>query len=527
MGFLGRSKATTKPTAATPAAQGNVTKSGAVPHRPTTEILQAIVNEWNEEGAREKKFELTYERSDFLNLLNGGRCVVLGRKGSGKTVALSYVEKAIAACNPGHSLHSSLSSKEAAKPVYVTIDLSTVSLNALSQARNEPLHFWMNMIHGAGLKALSSIGSPGATTTYYLGELIQMIGGVRGKAFGVDFELTDGGGWEVKAGRTKAALSLVAAAIQAPIKIFIGIDKLDTTLKPGMTADENKTYNEILTGLFQAVSVISDQGESAFGRKLTLLPIVSMRSDLTTRVLRADSHKWVGDMAVKLSWGEVAIQEMLAHRLGIATGLVEEHYKKSGSIDTSRWFIDNWESIFDSKGIHDDFEPGGGIQRRKFEFVATRTMGSPRDYTVQIANYAARSLKHGGHRISKEIMALALPEYAKSTLNRVRSESVGLDRDIPTAIADLKVLVNSVRADKRRFTHGEITKALGVASGDRILHYLYRLDVIGNINASAGKSGYRFCYMEPEADEPQLLLAGSTETNISLHPTVWRGLRNA
>src|SRR5689334_13264530 len=121
--------------------------------RMPSEIMRAIVEEWNEEGAKENGV-LTYERSDFKDLLNGKKSVVLGRKGDGKTVTLHHVESAVAKCAAGRMLHPSFVVAEASKPVYIKLDVSTVTLKALKGAREEAQHFWFNMIYGAALKRL-------------------------------------------------------------------------------------------------------------------------------------------------------------------------------------------------------------------------------------------------------------------------------------------------------------------------------------------------------------------------------------
>jgi hypothetical protein len=81
---------------------------------------------------------------------------------------------------------------------------------------------------------------------------------------------------------------------------------------------------------------------------------------------------------------------------------------------------------------------------------------------------AAGSLQVGGHLISKEVMKDALADFAKSTLDRIRSEPVGGVPNIQTYLDRLKDLVN----DKRRFLQGEITGALKVGTGAPILRDL-------------------------------------------------------
>lgn len=497
--------------------------------------MSAIESSWKEEGASERNQKLTFERREFKDLLNGNKAFVIGRKGSGKTVALTYVERAVLACKAGQRLHPSFLEVETHKPIYIKLDASEISLKPLTGVAMEAAQvngYWRNMIYGAVLKHLVNFsadldaGLVGAT--YYLGELFESFvsAGFHAKAFGVEIRLgSQAENWSTRAHRTLEALKRLAAHVAGPRKVFIAIDKLDGTLSDAMSPELHATYNEVLAGVMDAVAYIAGSGASLLGPKLRLLPIVSMRSDLMRRISRADSHKWFGDdLSVNLNWSEGEIKEMLAHRLAIATGLRREAYRNpAGSVDIGKWFSANWDAVFDKGVIDDDYEPNGSRQRTKFDFVVSRTMDSPRDYTVQIATYAQYSNRHGGGLITKDIMQDCLAPYAHSTLSRVASEAVGSVPDIRERFKQIGGLLSEVRGNRRHFRQGEVTKALRVPTGDKLLNELFLLNVLGNFVQREEGHRYRFAYKEIGAYAPGLNLS----SDIVFHPTVYRGLRTA
>jgi hypothetical protein len=95
-------------------------------------------------------------------------------------------------------------------------------------------------------------------------------------------------------------------------------------------------------------------------------PIVVFRDDIYESLPPGRSSKW-GDIKVELKWDLPTIQRLLAFR--IARAFDENMSQEEPS------FSAEWERLFSPTLV-----PDGTKQVEKFDFIAARTLGRPRDY---------------------------------------------------------------------------------------------------------------------------------------------------
>jgi hypothetical protein len=464
--------------------------------------LLAAVSQWRQEAAQEDAKYL-YERPDFHDLLTGEKFIVSGRKGAGKTATLNYIDRH---CRATGIPHRHLSSR----------DLDFQALEDLSRNPAQAEGFWREVILSTAIELLNET---------YLRD--QELGFVAMAARTVseivsylkenDFNISYKGltlikpksmNWQDRAIASKRFLDQLAPRLPHDAKIFITFDRLDTAFRYDATLGQMTAYLRLVEALLSATQAIHEI--NPFGARVSVIPIVLIRSDILALVANNDKTKWKDD-TIELVWSPGEIRLLLAHRISADLG--------DSSIDHSD-FAANWDKLFERFTIKDRYE--NGREKSSFEWIEFRTTWSPRDYIFYLRECARFSHQHGEKRISFDRMVFTEFNYSSYFRSQLSDEGLPHVPDIRNHLEQLSKLAKD-HPRKRNFTFDEFLGALGLPDNQTgsVLDTLYQLNAIGNlVDGTTGHSHnrYKFKYKD------KFFGALDKHGDIVFHPGLHRSL---
>jgi hypothetical protein len=430
-----------------------------------SDLLRAI-SLWRQEAAQEHEKYL-YERDDFGELLSGTKFIVSGRKGSGKTATLNYIDRR---CRKAHIPHRHLSAR----------DLDFQSLRELSKNPAQAEGFWREVILSTAIALLNEthlrdteLGFV-ATATRTVSEIVSYL---KEKDFNISYKgLTlikpKSMNWQDRAFASKRFLQDLAAKISQSVDIVITFDRLDASFRHDATEEDMTSYLRLVEALLSATQAIHES--NPFGGRIRVLPIVLVRSDILARVANNDKTKWK-DVTIDLVWSPGEIRQLLAHRISVDSGLDGTNFNA------------NWLAVFEKITLKDRYD--SGREKSSFEWMELRTTWCPRDYIFYVRECAKFAQQQGDDRISFDRLVFTEFNYSSYVRDQLMDEGQPHLPDLHSRLEQLSRLAKD-HPQKRKFALEEFVTAFELPE-DRVrqlLDSLYQLNAIGNL--SEGASGY-------------------------------------
>lgn len=445
-------------------------------------ILRAISSEWKRDAIKERS-KYFYDDGEIIQLTNGEKYFVIGRKGAGKMAIADYLNninapnifsKKISFKNfPFNELYSFINDNYTSPNQYITIwkyvIYSTVcTLLAQNEHIDSAISIKLKKLYGDNTeKRLNKLIEKWTATSFSLEVLGVGGSGERSRA--------ETPSWVEKA----EILEDVVVKYSDGAKYFILIDELDENYTVFPNEEDKKRYFDLITSLFKAIQDI----KNTLYEETQIYPIVFLREDIFNLIVDPDKNKW-HDYIINLNWDIAKIRNMLKHRLSIVCRI---RFKA---------FDDAWTFIFLDETI------SIGNRREKsvstFDYISRLAQLRPRDYIEYIRECAELALKRGESKISGQIVRSNNKDFSNYLLNEIRDEAHSALPEFDNVIALLPIIRKQV------FSSDEFKRAYNTAlengnlsttkSSETILERLFEYDVIGNAPKMRGKAVFRYEY---------------------------------
>jgi hypothetical protein len=319
----------------------------------------------------EAKFENTeryfYEFAAVERLINGERCFVIGRKGTGKTAISEHIlklanhekfsEKLTFKNFPFNELYSRPNTQFTMPNQYITlwkyIICSFVCRLMSTNARIDPeITTLLNELYAADAKT----------------NLQRMIHRWTASEFSIS---AFGSGAKISKSKQAASNSWIdrCDVLEDIIRnysddsvYYIIFDELDEDYKDMVENYGKSEYLSLITSLFKAVMNIREMLGS-----LKIYPIVFLRDDIYDLVQDSDKNKW-NDFRIDLEWKREHIQSLLSFRLSRA----------ADPLGKTMPFQTAWHTAFSFDTVRFGFQQKKRIE--SFDYIARSTLMRPRDF---------------------------------------------------------------------------------------------------------------------------------------------------
>lgn len=444
-------------------------------------LLDEISKRWKLDAMQESSAYF-YNIQEAAEILNGEKCFVIGRKGSGKTAIVGYVDN-LADSNiftrkmsfknfPFNILYQLSNEKYTIPNQYITIwkfiIYSTVCrLIIKNEAIDANFRLKLVKIYGNDPnKSLEQLIEHWTTKEFSLQIL--------GTGFGINGEKA--GTKEVSWFDKTDLLEELLLKYLDESKYYILFDELDEDYRAFATQEEKTQYIYLLTGLLKAVQNI----RGVFRSQNNLYPVVFLRNDIFSMIRDPDKNKW-SDFIIELEWNQEKIKNMLTHRLGVA--LSEE--KKN--------FNELWYYLFQNAQVSMGHEASRKMDA--FSYIARSTQMRPRDFIKYLQECATIAKSRNTNYIYSDIIKEADDAFSEYLKGEIIDE---IHVEMPE-INEVLAIFSQIR--KQTFNPSEFTVAYNefVHKGkiidrgaENTLILLFDVNVIGNQPTMKGKTIFKY-----------------------------------
>ena len=438
------------------------------------EILKSIADNWKLDAKLEKKDRYFFYIEEYDKIVNGNKCYVIGRKGSGKS---AICEKIISSNND--IFHATkLSFKN-----YPFNELYGLN-NSKYTPPNQYITLWKYIIYSSVCKLLCDSK---LIDKKIKGELLKLypknntsqplartITQWTSAEFGIEFF---GSGGKITFNRdiSDSKLSwLEKVNLLEDILLkycdtssyMIVFDELDEDYRSFINNTEATAYINLLTSLFKAVQDIQAVFENTDKK---IKPIVFLRDDIYSLIKDSDKNKW-RDYKIEIEWNTEKIKNMLAHRI-----LCDANIKEYSCFD------DAWAMI-----VSNDFITYGTNNKNRcsiFDYITKSTLLRPRDYIRYIQACAIDALDRNLDLIRYHTVKYVDRDFSNYLKDEITDELFPI---IPEIEVIYQIISNqrkwNIRTDDfvAEYNKYVTTGSLTERNVDKVLDTLFNFSVIGN-----------------------------------------------
>lgn len=442
-------------------------------------LLEIIDKEWKLDAKSELPGKYFYKYDEVKNILEGNRCFVIGRKGSGKTAICEYIiskndyqhfaQKLSFKNFPFNQLYKQEDTSYNKPNQYITIwkyliyckvcEMMRDNVQVDSSARNELIKLFPP-------QTISNLRKDFQRMMMTSGRLNCLSFGI-----GVGFTPVEDGEERPSFIEGVDILEnfIINYADDSPY--FIIFDELDedyssATSKP----EERDKYFMLLTSLLKAVQDV----KSIFLRAgKNIRPIVFLRDDIYRQIQDSDKNKW-RDFLMDIKWDLPELKRMVGFRLA-----------KDLSLDPKEFpFEMVWEHLVHNTSI--------GYGRRKgksvdlFEYISYSTLLRPRDFISFITLCCREAIRRRDDKISLEVIRYVDREFSNYFLGEFKDELMPLIPDLDSIFTLMSGMHKQVipQVDFRTQLSSLISKRglgeLGL-SASYVTEQLFQFSIIGNL----------------------------------------------
>jgi Cdc6-like AAA superfamily ATPase len=447
-------------------------------------LLLTEITKWKLESKLENNARYFFLISDLFQLLNGEKCYVIGRKGTGKTAIAEYILQRYSFDHfatkltfknfPFNELYKLADNNFTYPNQYITawkyIIYSTI---ARMMARNSNIDSDLRN-HLVKLYPDDQIDSlPKAITRWTNAKFkISFLGS--GAEIGLERKDPENdSSWIDKVNILENILYKYLDKSQ----YFIVFDELDEDYN---SSESNKDYMALLTGLFKAAQDI----KSIFGyRAFNVLPLIFIRDDIFKQIRDPDKTKWL-DLSLQLTWTVHDLKQMLAFRLSRARDPFCEPLA----------FNEVWNEVVSAQYI-----PTSQGNKDVFAYISEKTFLRPRDYVQYLKCCAQVCVNLHRNKIDASIVKKVDNDFSNWFRNEMEDEIYGMLPDVE-AIFNMISHIRKIIFSFQEFSDAyvQLVKQKKVTARDLhdVLDILFNFSVIGNHTRSNARI---FRYLSPES----------------------------
>lgn len=453
----------------------------------TQKFYDEIINNWSVEAKKENQAYF-YNIQEVNIIAEGRKSFIIGRKGSGKTAIAQYL---YGICQYG-VFSEKLSFKNF--PFNILYSLENQREYTLP---NQYISIWKYLIYSYICKKMIVNESVNLEVRNKLTKLYgyssseslnRLIGKWTSKSFGAEI-LAVGFNYEREEKKKEVTWIDAIEILQQVIldycddaNYFIIFDELDEDYKNFSSEKESSNYKCMLTSLFKAVQDIRSVFDPTHKH---VFPVVFLRSDIYAKINDSDKNKWRESM-IDLEWSSAQIQNMLAHRLCVASN--------SPAMD----FKTIWNKVFESNMVK-----MGNRQMREmdiFSYIERSTEMRPRDFV----QYVKECVILANDRLEKPISPQTVKEADDNFSEYLKGETIDELFAVIPEIDEILGLLSTIRKQRFRFEVFEREYNVLVNRGiihkrdiKNILLTLFDAGVIGNQPTMRGQTIFRFSKKMP------------------------------
>ena len=434
-------------------------------------LLKEIAN-WKLDAKLEDSSRYFYYQDFVKQLVNGEKCYVIGRKGTGKTAISEYLSKLydvgiftrkLSFKNfPFNVLYSHSDNQFTFPNQYITIwkyiILSEIAQLMLQNQNIAPLvHEELGRIYSDDLerKLANSINK------WTSGEFQITLLGSGGK-FGATREFTPNErSWIEK-------VEVLEEYIKTNIDrstYYIIFDELDEDYKYVGEETSDTKYISLIIGLYKAVHDIKSRFPA---REFNIFPIIFLRDDIFSQIRNSDRTKWT-DLSIELDWNDEQLKNMLGFRLSRAR---DDWDSKD---DTS--FELAWLDLFSLEPVK-----SYGTKTSSFNYILQCSQLRPRDFIKFISECASSALEKRTPYITSTIVQAAEIKYSDYLRSELEDEIDSLFQeirhilDVLTGMQKTTFILSQFEEAYRQYA---VDNNIPVRSPRKILSLLFDFSIIG------------------------------------------------
>lgn len=457
-------------------------------------ILNEIANNWKLDAKLEDNERYFFHTNELDKIINGERCYVIGRKGTGK-LALSehllgledynvFSDKLNFKNFPFNELYDLHNSKYTPPNQYISIWKYIIySFICRMFLKNENIDSKLRESLSK-IYTLDPITSLARTVSNWTKREFGV--NVLGSGANIGIERESNNRNEIPWQEKTDILEDILLKYIDECKYYVIFDELDEDYREVIDKESFKNYSFLLTSLFKAIQDI----KSVFRhKKNNILPVIFLRDDIYKVIRDADKTKWQ-DYIVEIEWNIEKIKNLIAYRIS----------KSNNEGDRVLDFHNAWNKLFSWNKIR-----VGTPQRKNyiesFEFITRNTHVRPRDFIKSIQLCAAEALSNK----QKLIYPTTVKKVDRAFSNYLKSEIIDEVHAILPDIDNIFQVISQIR--KWNFSVSEFKKhyneylkngTIKEPNIDYVLNTLFHFSVIGNQDRKRMEI-YYFKYLNKDA----------------------------
>lgn len=435
------------------------------------------ISDWKLEAKLEDSSRYFVRTPEVKRIMNGSRCFIVGRKGSGKTAIAehllqeekdnTYSEKITLKHFPFQELYDRVDDKYTKPNRYITIWKYVFYCQiAKLMLRNKAIDF-------ACRKKLSIL--------FPENDILLLQDKIR-QWTSSSFNLSVLGTGFFVSGKKESESNDVPISEKVSIlekyifdhidgsRYFVIFDELDEDYK-GIEKGVTDNYTELIVGLFKAIMDI----KSIFvNRVKSIYPVLFIRDDIFSMLEDNDRTKWL-DYQLHINWDEERLKNMLSHRIMADVSSTSDYDNKNISFENA------WSIVCGS-----EYVPVGSKRNKKnsFKFIIDMTQLRPRDLIRYLTMCANNVLESNGKLITSDIIKKSEKQFSDYLRSEIEDEIKGLLPEIGQ-VMDCIAHIGKHNISTDEFSEGykSYTESSRITSNnpEYLLKILFHFSIIGDV----------------------------------------------
>lgn len=448
------------------------------------DVFCEISQNWKLEAKAENSERYFFPTEEIDEIVNGNKCYIIGRKGTGKTA----ISENILSLQSFDIFCDKLSFKNFPFSELYTRDDSKYNFP------NQYITIWKYIIYSKICQMMSANEKINLDVSVKLRHLFEPdplkrldkeIKKWTAEEFGVEILGVGGNIKGVYRGEQLAwierveILEEIIAHYLDDSTYYLCFDELDEDYREILEPSKRKSYLPLLTGLFKAVQSIKSTFKCS---QYKLFPIIFLRDDIYELIEDADKAKW-DDFKTDIEWNEDKIKKVLSFRIERAFDCNASEYS----------FPQSWQKLFTTERIEI------GSRNLKyihiFDYMTRSTHIRPRDYI----KYIVSSVKES--ESPARIKSSTVKKADKIFSNYLKAELIGEMQGFMPDVKAIFEIISTIRkqtfhlSDFRNVYKQKVNEGtLKDYSVEFILKVLFLFSVIGNQPTQVNKSVFKYTY---------------------------------
>lgn len=435
--------------------------------------LESISENWKLEAKLETKKNYFCYFDEIKQILEKGKCYIIGRKGSGKSSISEY----ILSLKDYNVFCEKLSFKNFPFNELYNLD------NQKYTPPNQYITLWKYLIYSTVAKLMSINEKIDSSVRTQLGELYnsdpirslaRTINQWTSAEFGANILGTGGAlklSRDIRRNTTNwiekvNCLEDIILQYCDDSKYYIVFDELDEDYRE-IKSEDHIQYNYLLTSLFKAVQDVNYTFNST---NISVCPIVFLRDDIYTLIRDADKNKW-RDFKIEIEWNTEKIKKLISYRISV-----------DADCGRQLTFQEAWGLIFNKENIRSG---SGKSVMNSFDYITRSTHLRPRDYIRYIQVCAEETISLNYNRIANKTIKFVDRAFSNYLKDEIVDEVYPLLPDIEEImhiITNMRKWAFNSYEFKNEYRKYLMSKTISEENIDYVLDILFRFSVFGNID---------------------------------------------